>query len=50
MNRNTEFVPENFPMLWILVLIGSAAFVVYDIGLTKLITYYMHRLRKHLIK
>lgn len=43
-----EFIPDNFPMLWVLILVGSAAFVVYDMGLTKLITYYMQRLRKYL--
>ncbi len=44
----TEFIPESFPVLWVLIVVGSAAFAVYDIGLTKLITYYMQRLRRHL--
>lgn len=39
-------LPEFFNQLWFLFLIGNLVFVIYDIGLSKVITFYYNRIGK----
>ncbi|MEG1857224.1 MAG: hypothetical protein RR216_00690, partial [Pseudoflavonifractor sp.] len=39
-------LPELFAQVWVLYLVGNLVFIIYDLGLSKLIAFYVTRIEK----